>query len=138
MENTCHICKEKIFNGIPLGEDTTDFINMMKTKGFKLGYDSTTTGCYGNMREVPIKPICGDCKSKKSKAEKVKEINKVMRKVIPTLKKEFVCQCCANTMYEYADIFTTDDKQKLINHMRESHTVSDLEYIVSRNADVAK
>ena len=117
-EDVCYKCGKKIFNGIPEGRDTHEFIEEMKGKGFLVGYKEKIAGGYGNTHMKACKPICSDCSGEDIRKRDDKIVNKELKKIIPTLKKVYVCPFCKG----YSDqIFTSPNKKEVMDHMKDRH-----------------
>ena len=132
FKSICHKCGRKIFNGIPSGEDVESFIEKMRQKGYIIGYNTKSVGSFGNIHEVKIKPICSICNKKSSDIKYTKETKKATRKILPVLKKVFVCPICEKeSEFGYnTKIFKCSGKTEMIDHIR-THSLKDIQNIIS-------
>ena len=116
--DVCHKCGQKIFNGVPEGRDLSEYIEEMKSNGIMVGYRDRTTGFYGNTHTKKIKPICSKCSSEEIKKRNDKIVAKEMKKIIPVLKKVYVCPLCSG----YSDqVFTSPNKKEMVEHIKDRH-----------------
>lgn len=132
-DKVCHKCGQKIRTFFTkeemesTGGDITKLEEKLRGEGYEIGYDSKHIGSYGNIREVPQKPICRKCSTIKLRAEKEKKTKKQMRKIVPILKKVYVCPV---TTFHGECMFKTPDKKTIINHIKETHSGDDLDRMV--------
>lgn len=128
-KDTCHKCGTKIFNGIP--EERMDnpqaFIDEMEKQGYILGYNTKTVGYFGHLEHVPMQPICSNCSNEQHKNIEKKTVAKQMRKIIPTLKKIYICPFNDVPFRECS--YKTEIKAEMIMHLELKHT-SELDRVV--------
>lgn len=116
--DVCHKCGQRIFNGVPEGREVSEYIEEMKNKGIMVGYRDKTTGYYGNTHTERIKPICSKCSGAAIRKRNDRIVAKQMKKVVPELKKVYVCPLCEG----YVDqVFMSPNKKDVIEHIKESH-----------------
>ncbi len=132
FKSKCHKCGRPIFNGIPAGEDIEKYIAMMKAKGYTIGHDTKTVGSYGVAHEVPIKPICSICLDKERGVRVAKDTKKAIRKISPTLKKQFSCPICEqeSKRHDNVKIFKSSGKAEMMEHIRK-HNLKDIQDLIS-------
>lgn len=129
-EKKCHQCGQKIRTYFTeeemnsMGGDTARIEEKWRAEGYVIGHDTKVVGSYGNIRQVPQKPICSKCNLIKQKAEKEKKTKMQMRKIIPMLKKVYVCPV---TTFHGECNFKTTDKDEMVTHIKEKHSGDDLE-----------
>lgn len=126
--NICHKCKRKIVvsfdeSSVKAAGSVEEAIKVAERNGYTLGYTHTMSGIFGDSRKIPIKPICSICAQEKHKIEAVKKLKHQVRKIIPTLKKVFICPVCERYSSRGYDtkIFKSSSKNEMINHIREKH-----------------
>jgi len=133
FKDVCNKCGQKIFNGVPEGQDIQDFVVKMKEEGYIIGYNTDLVGSYGNMHEVSIKPICSNCTNAASRKKAEKNTKTAMRKIAPTLKKVFTCPICQEQARNNDNkIFTSTTKSEMMKHIESEHILKDIEYLVPR------
>lgn len=118
--DVCHKCGKKIFNGAPEDRDRHEYIEEMKSMGFLLGYNTKTVGYYGNTRTENIKPICSECSNNEIKTQHAKIVKKEINKIVPELKKVYMCPFCRG----YSDrVYTSPNKNDVVEHIKEIHYI---------------
>lgn len=106
--NKCGRCGHNIFNGTDGREDSFDFVEEMKNKGYRVGYENEKAF------------ICSKCSNEEIKKRNDKIVKKQVKKLIPTLKKVYICPFCKG----YIDqAYTSSKKSDVVKHLIEEHYI---------------
>lgn len=137
-KDKCHKCGRNIWNDVPEEHRNhiDEYVKDMEKQGWYLGHNTKTVGMMGNIHTVPIEPICGECSAKEYNDKYEKEKKEVLRKVIPTIKKFYICPVCeySQKLGYNTEVFKTTSKTEMIEHIK-THDLKELKDVVPKEFD---